>query len=117
MKKLGLFILAVMFLTNTVVVSAWAKPCLMNNPVEMSQNMDAPVPGDMPCHDNQNEQKNTYCEGFCLCVHASISQIPIMNSSESLNVPIAFSNRIAADNETMASRTSSPPRRPPKLIS
>jgi hypothetical protein len=40
MKKLALFIFAFMFLANTLVVSAWAKPCMMDSPTQMSQDMD-----------------------------------------------------------------------------
>lgn len=117
MKKLALFIFAVMFLANTVVVSAWAKPCLMNSPAEMSQDMDTSMSSDMPCHDNQNEQKTKHCDGICLCAHASISQTPIINQSESLNAPVSSSDYLTGNNETVNSRATAPPRRPPKFNS
>ena len=117
MKKLSLFIFGFMFLANTVVVSAWAMPCLMNESIAMSQHINSSMPDEMPCHEEQKEEKSKYCEGICFCFHTSVSQTPIMNGSESLNIPMAFSENLRAENEKMVSLATSPPRRPPKIIS
>jgi hypothetical protein len=112
MKKVILFILMVVFFANTVVVSAWAKSCLVNDFIQMSQNMDASLSGDIPCHDNQNEQKNTHCDGICLCVHVSVSQAFITND-DVLNIPVIAHDRFVSENETISARATYPPHRPP----
>ena len=86
MKKLSIVLLIAMFLANTVVVSAWAKPCMMNDMemTEMSQNSDM---GNMPpCHEENKSEKldpqnsdTNHCEGICLCLHVSLTQTPVLS--------------------------------------
>ena len=121
MKKLAVFTLMVMFLANTVVVSAWAKPCMNSGSVEMTQEMSANMDSDMPCHDEkpQNEKKNQnkHCDGICLCLHASLSQTPITNDFDALALPDISKQQIAISQDALASRTTLPLRRPPKSTS
>ena len=120
MKKIVLFIIAVMFLANTVAVSAWAKPCMNNTAMETSQSMEKATNDNMPCHGEEeskeaNQNPDKHCEGICLCLHASISQTPIVDSGVEYNLPIASKSTVGFSNDVMVSRTPIPPRRPPKL--
>jgi len=86
MKRFSIVLLMTMFLANTIVVSAWAKPCMMNDMIgsgemtEMSQNSDM---GDKPpCHEENKSEKqdpNNHCEGVCLCLHVSLTQTPVLS--------------------------------------
>jgi hypothetical protein len=117
MKKLALFIFAFMFLANTLVVSAWAKPCMMDSPTQMSQDMDASMSGDMPCHDENTQGQSPHCDGVCLCLHVLMSQTLITHDAETLKAPAIISERFATDHDLILTRGSLPLRRPPKLIS
>lgn len=81
MKRFSIVFLMVMFLANTVVVSAWAKPCMLSDTEmsEMSSNSDI---GDMPpCHEeNKSKEQDPlkHCEGVCLCLHVSLTQTPLL---------------------------------------
>ena len=82
----------------------------------MSGDMPSDMPSDMPCHGTQDEQQNTHCGGICLCLHVSVSQTPILDD-KALTMPVSSSRSLVIENEVMASRATTPPRRPPKLIS
>lgn len=124
MKRFSIVFLMVMFLANTVVVSAWAKPCMMNDTemTEMSQKFDM---GDMPpCHEENksekqdSQQSNTnHCEGVCLCLHVSITQTPVL--SDFVTVPdIALgAETYNPHNESVPSQDYSPSNPPPIFIS
>jgi len=102
-----------MFLANTFAVSAWAKPCVNMDMSSPSQQMvDS---SDMPCHEG-NEQKTPtkHCDGVCLCLHVSINQIPILNDSSDLDVPIIQTDKLINKSDRVASMATAPPRRPPK---
>lgn len=85
------------FLANTVIVSAWAKPCLNSGAMDVpmqSQSMidhsDMGMP-NMPCEDmqqNQDQNDTQHCDGVCLCLHVSMHQSPTLNTSSPLSVPI-----------------------------
>lgn len=120
MKRFSIIFLMVMFLANTVVVSAWAKPCMMNDTEmsEMSSNSDM---GDMPpCHEETKSEKQAppksdlqHCEGLCLCLHVSLTQTPLL--TDFVFVP---DFHLGADTYTsitknMASRDYSPSNPPP----
>lgn len=116
MKRFSIVFLMVMFLANTVVVSAWAKPCMMNETemTEMSSNSDM---GDMPpCHEENKSEKqdpNNHCDGVCLCLHVSITQTPVL--SDFVTVPdIALGAEIYnPHNESVPSLDYSPSNPPP----
>ena len=81
MKRFSIVFLMVMFLANAVVVSAWAKPCMMND-TEMSVISSNSDMGDMPpCHEENKSEKQdplNHCEGVCLCLHVSLTQTPVL---------------------------------------
>ena len=118
MKKSALFIFMVAFFANTMVVTAWAKPCVQAANMEQSHSTQMSMSDDMPCHGEQKQKDNNqHCDGLCLCMHVSINQTPILNEDAALDFPVASSNSLLTNSETIASRTISPPRRPPKFIS
>ncbi|MCI5060576.1 MAG: hypothetical protein MRY79_05845 [Alphaproteobacteria bacterium] len=120
MRKTGLYILMVMFLANTTLVSAWAKPC-MTDGTEMSEISSFSGMGDVPpCHEENNSKKQdtlNHCEGVCLCLHVSLTQTPLL--TDLVAVPGV---RLGADvynlsNESVLSRDYSPSNPPPIFIS
>lgn len=114
MKKLALLILMVMFLANTIVVSAWAAgPCPTSDSTQTSQAMDTSMPDNLPCHNEQNKKP---CKDICPCIHGSVSQA-LLNSGPVIPIIVTTSENLAADNESMDSRATYPPYRPPILIS
>lgn len=120
MKNLAVFIFMVMFLANTIVVSAWAKPCMMGSDIQMSQDMDTSMDADMPCHDKEQKNQNNpnkHCDGVCLCMHVSINQTPIINDIDALAFPAASKQNIVISQDNLKSRSTLPARRPPKFYS
>ncbi len=119
MKKFIWLFVITMFLANTIAVSAWAKPCIGQDSMAMSQ--EVTMDSDMPCHEKA-EKKDTkdttkHCDGVCLCLHVSISQTPIFSSSDSVTAPeIGYVSFFDSQNAVVSHKTS-PPLRPPKLIS
>lgn len=116
MKRFSIVFLMVMFLANTVVVSAWAKPCMMNDTEmsEMSSNSDM---GDMPpCHEENKSEKQDplkHCEGLCLCLHVSLTQTPLL--TDFIAVPDIYlgTHTYTSITENMSSRDYSPSNPPP----
>lgn len=116
MKRFLITFLMTMFLANTFVMSAWAKPCMINDKeiTEMSLSSDS---GDMlPCHEENESEKtdpNNHCEGICLCLHVSTSQTPVL--SNFIAVPdIALGTEIYhSSNESVPSQDYSPSNPPP----
>lgn len=118
MKKLAIVIFTFLFLANTVVVSAWAKPCLMNGEQPAMEQMNSQNMDDMPCHEEQDQQQNhSHCDGICLCVHVSTSSNFLSNPAGALYPPVVKSMRVMPRDDVMASKHYSPPHRPPKHIS
>lgn len=117
MKKLAVLALIVMFLGNTVVMSAWAKPCMSDSSIEMMQEMSAGMDSDMPCHDEKSQNKTNHCDGVCLCLHASLNQTLITNDVAALALFDISKQQIIISQDVLTSRTTLPPRRPPKFIS
>lgn len=119
MKKFTWLFVTLIFLANTIAVSAWAKPCIGQDSMTMSQEMA--MDSDMPCHEKA-EQKDTkkttkHCDGVCLCLHVSINQTPIFNSSNSVTVPEIGYISFFDSQKAVVSYKTSPPIRPPKFIS
>ena len=116
MKRFSTVFLMVMFLANTGIVSAWAKPCMMNDTEmsEMSSNSDM---GDMPpCHEeNKSEEQdpNKHCEGLCLCLHASITQTPVLSDFVAVPDIALGAETYNPHNENVPSQDYSPSNPPP----
>jgi hypothetical protein len=108
-----------MFLANTLVVSAWAKPCMMEDmkSAEMSQNMDM---DEVPCHEEKKSEKqdpNNHCEGVCLCLHVSLNQTPVLFDLNSVPDVFLGAETYTLSREDMASYEGSPSNPPPKFNS
>lgn len=120
MKKPLLLILTIIFLANTIIVSAWGQPCSMNNVFGVEQNTDmATDEMDMPCHDQNDQSQNTNtqdCDGLCQCLNASIFHHFIIDNALNINQPIAFTERLISKNEIVLSRVIPPLFRPPITI-
>ena len=123
MKKLSIVLLMAMFLANTVIVSAWAKPCMMNDMemTEVSQNSDM---GDMPCHEENKSEKQApqnsdtnHCEGVCLCLHVSLTQTPVLSDLNAVLDVYLGTETYTLSREDMASYEGSPSNPPPKFNS
>ena len=121
MRKFFIFVFMVTFLATTTVVSAWAQPCMhdMNasaSATEMANQNEIP-----PCHQTENtkqsEKEKPHCEGLCLCAHASNSPSLFMKNSDGIRLPIISKQLFVIDNDTLASVSQIPPKRPPKHIS
>lgn len=100
MRIFGFAFLIAVFLANTVIVSAWAKPCLnggaMDAPVQSQSMMDHDNMdmSNMPCEDmqqNQDQNNTQHCDGVCLCLHVSTHQSPTLNNPLSLSMPALVS--------------------------
>ena len=105
-----------MFFANTMVVSAWAKPCMMSE-TEMSQSADME---EVPCHEeNKNETQDplNHCDGVCLCLHVSVSQTPVL--SDLISMPDIFlgTDSYVLFDENVSSQDYSPSNPPPIFIS
>lgn len=100
-----IFVFMVTFLANTTVVSAWAQPCMHDMNASASTTEMA----------NQNEKP--HCEGLCLCAHASNSPSLFMKNSDGIRLYIISKQLFVIDNDTLASVSQIPPKRPPKHIS
>ena len=124
MKRFSIVLLMTMFLANTTVVSAWAKPCMMNDTemTEMSSNSDM---GDMPpCHEENKSEKQdpqqsdtNHCEGVCLCLHVSITQTPVLSDLNAVPDIYLSTETYTISKEDMASYEGSPSNPPPKFNS
>jgi len=119
MKIFAFAFLIAIFLANTVIVSAWAKPCLNANPSSMSQ-MSGDMNHDMsnmPCEkmqQNENQSDTQHCDGVCFCMHMSSTQTPIIGASSQFQIPFALKLSHDFTNEAIASLSYSPDKRPPK---
>lgn len=138
MKSSFLFILITIFIANTIMVSAWAQPCPMDginnqgHEIELTVNTDmsmdmANTSSSMPCHDAQESEpyiqnstpddSATHCDGVCLCLNASLSQVSLLDSNSLKPVIMSVVSRYPALDEFAPSRGFSPPYRPPIYLS
>ena len=115
MKRLILIFTMAMFLANTFVVTAWAKPCVGSANASVTMEMAAST--DMPCHNKSQEDTQHHCDGLCICLHVSTSQTPIVNNASIHNISLTQSVVWAFSNEHIISRHPSPPHRPPNTLS
>lgn len=111
-----MFVLLAMFIANTFVVPAWAKPC--DHGMAAAQIM-AELATDKPCHSTQkqDEQPQNHCDGICLCAHAALNQTLFHKTAERAVVPIVGTQKFALTKTEPTTRTAPPLKRPPKLIS
>ncbi len=78
----------------------------------------------MPCHDTGNEQNKEnnktpmkHCKGLCLCFHTAISKTPIIPYQVSFAAPQKDHAPRSFINDGATYWLTSPPQRPPKIIS
>ena len=121
MKKLFIFALTVMLLANTTVVSAWAKQCPHNTDTpSMSGGMNA-QDGFPPCHQKddkkRSDNKNQSCEELCLFAQVSNSLGLLTRTNDGIYLPVIIKQRFVIINDTLASISQIPRKRPPKHIS
>lgn len=109
-------IVALVFFANTLLVSAWAVPCVHTTESETAM----PLHSEAPCHHHaQEESKESthHCDGKCFCIHASASQIPLLEVNSILLRALLVDDRIAYVNQQMVNFGAAPPSPPPKPIS
>lgn len=114
MKRFISMFVVLMFLANTIIVSAWAKPCLSMNTASIHHTIQK---DDVPCHEGMNnEQKNPnqHCDGICLCFYVSTYQTPILNDVARFNFTDTHNNHHFYKSERVTSTASTPPSPPPK---
>jgi len=123
MRIFGFALLIAVFLANTVIVSAWAKPCLnggaMDSPAQSQSMLDH---GDMdmsnmPCEEmqqNQDRQDTQHCDGVCLCLHVSTHQSPTLNNPLSLSMPTLVSMKHDFIDDRFTGISTSTLKRPPR---
>lgn len=116
-----------MFLANTFAVSALAKTCKhmgeMSSASEMSMEQTS-ANDELPCHEHMKADKSEqkppakHCDGLCLCVHASVNQIIILEEIASFSdIDLSKSQAIITSTASVNSLATAPPRRPPKMNS
>ena len=121
MGKFFIFALTVMLLADTTIVSAWAQPCPhhMDAP-SMSVRMNAQ---DVfpPCHQKddkkRSDNKNQSCEELCLLVQVSNSMGLLTLTNDGIYLPVIIKQPLVIVDDTLASISQIPRKRPPKHIS
>jgi hypothetical protein len=123
MRIFGFAFLIAVFLANTVIVSAWAKPCLnggvIGSPAQSQSMMEH---GDMsmssmPCEDmqkTQNQNDTQHCDGVCLCLHASMHQSITLNNPLLLSMPTLVSLKHDFIDDQFSGISTSTLKRPPR---
>ena len=118
MKHFVLIFTAIILIANTLVVSAWAKPCVGMIDAPQTAEKVMMMDGE-PCHDdNRNEKSsNKHCDGVCLCFHVSINQTPTLANNANISMPLKSRDIPNRYNEQISSYASAPPSPPPKHYS
>jgi hypothetical protein len=119
MKKFSIVLLVTMFLVNTTVVSAWAKPCMMNDIKTIEMDSHSTINAE-PCDmSNKSEKQNLAdcCDGFCLCLHTSVSQTILPINSANFPDLALLADSYNQSDERISSLNHSPPSPPPKFNS
>lgn len=111
------------FLANTIIVSAWAKPCLNGGAMDTSAHSETMMDdGDMdmsnmPCEDmqqNQEQNETQHCDGVCLCLHVSTHQSPTLNNPLSISMPALVSMKHTLNDDRFTGISTSTLKRPPR---
>ena len=86
----------------------------------MSGGMDA-QDGFPPCHQKEekkrSDNKNQSCEELCLFAQVSISLGPLTRTNDGIYLPVIIKQPLVIVNDSPASISQSPRKRPPKHIS
>ena len=112
MKKIAYFIFAFVFALNTISL-AYAAPCMHKMEPAAKEN----------CHDmdmqDQKETKDTqsHCEGICLCQSVALSAHILPFDEQASTIFNVIDTVRSFVNEDAPLNTTSPPYRPPILIS
>ena len=117
MKKATVIISTFIFLSNTIFVSAWAHPCLMDNNLSIIENTIEKSIDVIPCHEEQQQINFSHCDGVCLCAHISTTSSFLPHDLVSVYLPTLKSIHIVNHDSVMVSHLSSSLYRPPKFIS
>ena len=75
MKDIILYVVSMIFMANTLIVSADVKLC-MQEQINDVIHLEILAESDMPCHDEQQNENNNHCEEACFCLIYSASQTP-----------------------------------------
>ena len=127
MRVFAFTFLIAIFLTNMVIVSAWAKPCLESNVVNTSKHSASQLTDhtnkmDEPCEEMAQKQKpdskphsNTpHCDGVCLCLHTSSQQTYTLNPAQYLPIPSLISAKHVFPDERYSDIPFQKLKRPPR---
>ena len=119
MKRVFAFIFLTLFLVNTSLVSAWAEPCMHDMGTSSLVSNMLPSDGSDPCHQTEDSRQSyqQHCEGLCFCAYMASGSTLFIHPSESFDLSIIANQTFLIDNDTLASVSQIPPRRPPKHIS
>lgn len=120
MKKFSIVFLMVMFLANTVAVSAWAKPCAINDTEKSEMASNSDIGNILPCHEENMPEKQDptkCCEGICLCLHISSTQMLLLTDYDILLNMVLRADSYNLYDESTPSRDTSPSHPPPIYIS
>ena len=115
MKNIILYIVSFIFVANTFVVSASIKPCMHNDANDSTQ-IELMASSEMPCHSEQQDTHHEHCQDACFCLHFSINQIPVVDSSH-FNHVITHHEKLSDYDQLPYSINTSPLYRPPILNS
>ena len=113
MKRIILFITAIMFLSSTVTSVALADTCSKNKePSEISKMMDME---DMPCHEagKTDKENKEHCDGDCYCFHTAFNKVPNISKEVSLPLYEVKSSELHFINEIIKTRALEALFRPP----
>lgn len=106
MKHIIYLTCMIIFLFNSFAITAWAETCVMHQ--------NHTIMAEINCHDMDEEtQKDTHCNGICLCEHIELSATPIIPEINLLQEPLAHENTVISELETFISKTHAPRLRPP----
>jgi hypothetical protein len=123
MRILGFAFLIAVFLANTVIVSAWAKPCMDSGSMDISKHSEMLMAHDdmsisnMPCEDmkqNQEQNDTQHCDGVCLCLHVSTHQSPILSDQASPSLSTLTSMKHDFIDDRFEDISTSSLKRPPR---
>lgn len=133
MKNFIFIITILMFTVNGFAVAAMAGNC-MQSPLktitqdkiaqkpchQMSMDENTPYSSHSSAHDSKQDKQNNnskYCEGICLCLHASISSGYTLPDKTPMYFGVSSFSHVWLTDTALNSATLSPPLQPPKLFS
>lgn len=90
MRRILLYVLALVFTAASFAPAAFAFECDMLNVPAQSESMS-----DMPCHDPENNNATDHCDGVCLCLSLSLAQNQIFE-----NISVSKQNAVVGEHYT-----------------